>query len=86
MIERIGKSKLVQNIIKKTSDKKFMEKIDRTLPLWESGIATGWYCLASETDPGIPKERKPALLAQTLIGGLMGLTLSRSVDTFVNNH
>lgn len=86
MINKIALNNKFQTFISKTKDKKFLEKMNRNLPLTESLFATSLYIIANETNKSIPKERKVALNCQTAIGGILGLTLSKSVDSWANKH
>ena len=86
MIGRIALNNIFQKLILKTRDKKFLEKINRNLPLAESLFATSLYIIANERNKDIPKERKVALNWQTIIGGGLGALLSKSIDGFANKH
>lgn len=86
MIGKITMSNTFQSFIRKTKDKKFLEKINRSLPLYESGFATGCYLIANQTNSKIPKERKTSLNYQTIIGGTTGIVLSKGLDSWANKH
>lgn len=86
MINRIASSNGFQKFIYKTKDKKFLEKMNRNLPLAESLLATSLYLGANELNKKIPKERKVALNWQTAIGGITGILLSKSIDSWASKH
>lgn len=86
MIEKISLSKTFQNFISKTKDKKFLEKINRNLPIYEAVFATGIYLISNEMNTKIPKERKTSLNWQTVIGGVTGITIAKSLDSWANKH
>lgn len=86
MISKITLSNKFQTFINKTKDKKFSEKINRNLPLYESAFATSCYLVANQTNSSIPKERKASLNYQTAIGGILGIAVSKSLDSWTNNH
>ena len=86
MIRRISLNKTFQNFILKTKDKKFLEKIDRNLPIYEALFATTIYLASNELNTKIPKERKSSLNWQTAIGGFTGATIAKSLDSWANKH
>lgn len=86
MITKIGLNNNFQKFILKTKDKKFLDKMNRNLPIYESLSATAMYLVANEANKKIPKERKSSLNWQTLLGGGASLFLSKSVDSWSTKH
>lgn len=86
MITKIGLNKNFQNFILKTKDKKFLDKMNRNLPIYEALLATSFYIVANETNKNIPKERKTSLNWQTIIGGVTGVTIAKGLDSWANKH
>jgi len=86
MISKIGTNKYVQRFINKTSNEKFYNKLDHNLPLIESLATTFCYVGVTQLDRRIDKDRKPAMIWQSLIGGLAGILASHKLDNFAKKH
>ena len=86
IIDRIGKLNCVQNFIKKTSDKKFYNKINSNLPQIESVFAGICYIGAIQSSKTIPEERKPSQHFQTIIGTGAGMLISKKLDNWAKKH
>jgi len=85
-VKIIALNKSVQRFVKKTENKAFSLKIDRNLPLIESLFAGTVYCGAIYLQNNIPKERKPSLMFQTIIGTIAGISISKYLDNLINRH
>lgn len=86
IIDRVGKNKFIQKMIKKTEDKKIYNKLNHHLPLIESGCTTMAYVAVTQLNNKIPEDRKPALIWQSLIGGAVGIAVSKKLDDYVKGH
>lgn len=82
----VALNKSIQALIKRTDDKKFYSKLDRNLPQLETLFAGICYCTAIQLQSSIPKERKPSLMYQAVIGCLAGITVSKVIDRAINKH
>ena len=83
-IPKIGMSKIIQNFIKKTQDKKFYDKFNRNIPIIETGFAGMCYCGATYFNKRLDKKRKPAIMWQNIMGCLFGMTVSKVIDNSIN--
>jgi len=86
IIDKIGRSKFIQRIIKKTEDKNIYEKLNHRLPLIEGGLTTLAYISVTQLNKKIPTERKPSMVWQSLIGGVAGILISKKLDDAAKKH
>ncbi len=86
IIDSIAKNKHIQRFIKKTNDGKFYQGLNHKLPLVESGYTTFCYVMATQLDRKIPEKRKKPLIYQSLIGGAVGILISKKIDDFAKKH
>lgn len=86
LIDKIGKSNIVQQWVRRTDNGKYYEKLNHNLPIVESCYTTLAYMGATQFNNKIPKERKKPMIYQSLIGGVAGLILSKKLDNCVKGH
>lgn len=86
MITKIAMLPRVQKLISKTSNPKFYEKLNNTLPMAETIIASSAYAASIQMSNGIDKDRKPAMQYQNLICGTSGIILSSGINKFISKH
>jgi len=85
-VNSIALGKRIQNFIKKTDSKEFYAKLDRNLPILETFSAGLCYCGAIQLQNNLPKERKPSLMWQAILGCIAGMSVSKALDGFINKH
>lgn len=87
IINRLAKSSLVQRFISKTQNKpEFYKKVNNSLPILETSVATLCYSIAIQNNSKIEKDRKPALHYQNWICGGAGILFGSAINKFINKY